>query len=790
MEAFEYTSIDTGLTNDEIELKEKNIISKSNSNLKTALKILINQVSSIFFILLIFSSLLSIFLDDFFNAIIFLIINLINLAIGFFQEFKAEKLSEQLYKLINVRCLVIRESKKIEIQTNDLVLGDIVLLPSGSIIPVDILVRVQKDVSIDKSIITGETIPVIIAENETLQSGCVVAEGYLIGQVVAIGTNSSFSQFQEKIAKIHKHNSFNEFIQNIGKYSLLLTVAVLSIMFVISVLMTKVLSWEEFLIFAIALLIGVIPETLPLITTVILTRSAVLLAKFKTIVKHLNTIQELGGTVFLLSDKTGTLTENKVRVAEIFEVSNISRTLKKFLTFEYTQTYMDKIFDTGLKKTNYFEKNSPKVNVKYTGFNYIKGYALFEDNSGMTIIRGQFQKISAICNNVNLEISKKNDEMESNGLRILTFATRTNPNENFIMNGLVSFEDPLKKDAGNLVKTCQNMNIHLKILTGDTELVAQYIAKKLNLIKGDLRIISLDKNKAEDLSEQTLRDTIIFAKCTPESKVTLIKKFSRIGTCAFLGEGVNDTLGLKKADVSIVVKNATDVAKQATDIILLQKSLHPIINAILLSRKAFANIMTYLFCTLTGNIGTFISVVIVMLIWGRIAMTPTQILLNNFLTDLPLTLLIFDNISKNVLKKPISKNLKLILIEVFLFGLLSCFYDLCFFFFFNQFGIHVLQTGWFLLSVLCELVLVLTLRSSLPLFKAPRPSKSLIYAIILSAGLAIGIIYFKPMQMNFNFVALSALQLSFIVGLVIMTLIINELMKYLTNRLGLRQNFN
>jgi Mg2+-importing ATPase len=332
----------------------------------------------------------------------------------------------------------------------------------------------------------------------------------------------------------------------------------------------------------------------------------------------------------------------------------------------------------------------------------------------------------------------------------------------------------LKEDAVDTYNKISNLGVEMKVITGDSLQVAEYVGKILHPSHMENFAFSMD-NYTSGQSE-LLKEYFIYAKCKPEHKSELIDYHLNSGVVGFLGEGINDALALKRADIGFVVNNGSDLARQSGDVLLLEKSLDPVIAAITMSREAFVKIRTYLLCTLTGNIGTLFSLTTVIIFWRQIPMLPIQILLNNFLTDFPLIFLITDKISEVSVQKPVKEDRKKFYKIIIVFAAVSSIFDFIFFFMFNGYDISVLRTGWFVFSVFAELTLVFSLRSELSIFKAPKVSRILLYTLISCYIISVTLPFTRFGEL-FHLVPLSHLQLVIIFGIIIIYLIVNEIIK-------------
>lgn len=778
------TDIETGLTNNQVAQLPKNTPAHHVSDTELVIVTLKNQIISFFFFLLIISGALSLILGQTVDAGIFFGIASINAVIGFFQEFRASKSTQALEKLISHLVTVRREGVLIKIPSNEIVLGDIVVAESGDVIVADMIIRDSKDLFVDESVRTGETLPKQFNEGETIFAGVNIVQGSLTGQVIAVGKQSSLLMYAEKISQTTKSSGFEKFINSVSKYILILTVICLLLVLFVNVLGTHSLSGSEYVLYAVAMLVGVVPESLPLIITIILTREALALARRSVIVKKLSVLQNLGSMNYFFTDKTGTVTENNLRVQSLLNINDLELTIATIANGSYERTPMDAVFDQAIgayiKKNNL--SNGEVQNLVLSPFQIARGFSVYTLPDGTEVIRGQYARVSSLCSEANLEFQNTCLKAEQQGLRVIALARKEMGramSSSHELLGAIFFEDPLKKDAVSLYKSLKDLVVDVKIVTGDSVSVAEYIGNKLDTDITDKCVFCMDQWKSVESND--IENYQVYARCKPEQKSELIDEHLDHGVVGFLGEGINDALALKRADIGFVVNNASDVARQSGDVILLEKSLHPIISAITMSRKAFAHIRTYLLCTLTGNIGTLISLTAVVIVWQQIPMFPIQILLNNLLTDVPLMFLITDTISDSVIKQPVRNQASRFFKLIVVFALMSSLFDFAFFFAFQHYDIAVLRTGWFVFSVLAELTLVFSLRSELSFLKSPKISK--IFGGVLGVCYIIAFaLPYLPIGSLFYLVPLKGFQIMILLGITLIYFLSNELVKRLVFR--------
>lgn len=752
-------------------------------NFKLIIFTLWSQVSSLFFLLLIISAGVSFFLGEKTDGIIISIILLINVTLGFIQEFKASKASEKLMHLVKTKVYVLRRGMLVQIPADNLVLDDIVHLIAGSISPVDLEVIESIDAFIDDSMRTGETIPKGIHMGEELFSGSIVTSGKIIGRVIALGDKSSVSQYRSKLESVKKWSTFTVFTNRIIKYIFIISISVLIFSMVLLVFIMGKYSFAHFLIFAIAMLVGVVPEILPLIITIILTRESLVLSKDKVIVKRLSSLQGLGAVQFLLTDKTGTITENKLKVSAVSDVHNFWESSNAISEGEYERPPMDNAYDDALNSSIGKLKTAKHRITNFMPFKNEIGYEVFILEGGERVARGQIEKIIDICKPIHASVKVSALAYELKGMRVIAIARGIAGVWDF--SGFVAFYDPIKVSALPSFKIAHERGIAIKILTGDSKAVSENVATELGLIKHSDNIISLDTLKIIDLSDRQLLRAVVFAKCTPENKLELIDRYLKLGPVAFLGDGINDALALKRADIGIAVDTASDIAKESSDIILLEKDLSPILKSVSTGRRALRNTLTYIIYTLSGNAGTFFSLLFASFFYPVLPMLPIQILLNNLLTDLPLFLIITDNPDEYALRHVPHFEPKKLMKRIFIFGIISSFFDFIYFQMYKNASIADFQTGWFVLSVLAELVLILSIRSSRPLFKSPALSMPLVVGITITSILPFIFIYTGVLSNLFKFTELSLRTVMTILGITIVYIISNEIAKFFMRRKNL-----
>ncbi len=771
------TDIHTGLTTDYISRQPKNKIAQKKSNLLLLLETTGHQVESLFFLLLIISGVLSYFLHNYTEAAIFIAIAVVNTVLGCIQEFRAAHEALALQTLIAHTVTVIRDGVQQDIDYESLVQGDIMLLAPGDVAAADMRIREARDLFADESVRTGESVPIELSVGGIVYSGVSIASGTAIAQVTSVGKENSLVAYGEAVDSVKKGNSFDIFVGRISKALLMAVLACLVVTAVHAYIAGSAYSISEFMLYAVSMLVGVVPESLPLIITVILMREALFLANEKVLIKRLRALQELGSLEYLFTDKTGTLTENNIHVVETDEGEAFCETATTVCNACYERTPLDKTFDAAIAASLNIPANHT-IDVTVAPFTTAKGYATyaFKDK---TIIRGQFHAVYAATGQAVPEaMEEKYNAAESQGLRVIALATKEGAGP-FVYNGFFAFEDPLKADAIELYNEAHSIQVPIVIMTGDSAVVGEYIAKKLNPELSSDNVMSLDQENVETATVARLQQMRVYSRCHPEHKLSIIERYRSFGTVGFIGDGINDALALKAADIGIVVNNASDVARQSADMLLFEKSLQPIITAIRMSRRMYAHIMTYLVCTLVGNIGTLFSLTVFSLFTHNLPMLPIQILLNNLLTDAPLLLLTSDTLEEDVERTRPHFTPRSAFTAIVIFAAMSSLFDFAYFIIFRNTPLPLYRTGWFVFSVFAELVLVFSLRSNKSIRLSPKMSKTLLYAILSCAAVTVVMPYVPFLQEAFSLRPMPLWMIGIMGSMLVLYVGANELVKKL-----------
>lgn len=763
-------------------------------------------------LILIFASIISSFAGETKNAVIIISMVFISVALNFYQEYRSNKAAEKLVKKLALMATVTRDGAKKEIPARYIVPGDIIFLAAGDIAPADGRLIKADDFFINEAALTGESFPVekneiSKAENgQIIFSGTNVISGSAIYVAARTGFNTEFGKIAEKMERPEEANAFEIGVKNFGYLIIKVTIFIVLVIFLINAFLKH--NYFESFIFSIAVAVGLTPELLPVILSVNMARGAVKMSKKGVIVKRLNAVPDFGSMDILCTDKTGTLTEDKITMVKYVDVfGEVSEEVLR-------QAFINGYFETGLKSPlekailDFRHINVSKVRkideIPYDFLRKRLSVIVGEENGVLMVTKGapeeifkisssykKGNKIIKIENSDRAKFKKLYDDYSSGGFRVLAVAIRTEIEEkksyptsdeqDMILTGFVAFYDPPKKDVKETVEFMKGHGIEIKIITGDSPLVTKKICDEIEMeVKG-----IINGNEIDVLGDDALgvkaSEANIFARFSPAQKNRLISVLKQRGfVVGYLGDGINDAPPLKSADVGISVNNAVDVAKETADIILLKKGLRELMDGVIEGRKIFGNTMKYMMMGLGSNFGNMFSLIGAALFLPFLPMLPAQILLNNFLYDFSQFAIPLDNVDKEYLMKPKHWNIVFIRDFMYIFGPISSIFDfLTFFLLFGVFGLHnaAFQTGWFIESLATQVFVIYIVRTRQIPFLQSRPSKYLVFSTI--AVVLAGIIFATtPAGSYFGFEPLSLQVLGFIFVLVIIYLLIVEIAKH------------
>lgn len=721
------------------------------------------QIHSSFLILLLVAAALSFFLGDVLEGTLIIVFIVINISLGCAQEYHSEKSLRLLKRYLVTHSKVLRDEKEMVIESEKVVLGDVVVLEAGDRLPADVRFLVASGLQLDESVLTGESVAVekkaamlSVPAVEVYEAanigfaGTVVTAGSGRGVVFALGKDTAVGDIAQLSEETEKETVFEKGIRQFSQFILRLVLSTLLVIFLANVFIRGgEADAIELLIFSLALAVSVVPEALPVILTVALSRGSLRLAQKKVVVKRLSAIEDLGSIEILCTDKTGTLTENVLSVSHIKAAHEEECLRDAFLSTVGEPLHRGKLhdaFDLALWQALPEAKRSELAqwkrvaNIPFDPERRRNSVLLERGGERMVVVRGAPEEVLHLSENVDSYTRKHLlewvSEVGRSGERVLAVAKRGFPagrtysvldEQQLQFVGMISFADTLKKSALQTIEKAKHLNVAVKILTGDHAEVAGAVGYAVGLIAHPDDVIT--GKQLDSFSEAERHRAIfqhaVFARISPRQKFEIIKVLQEKYEVGFLGEGINDAPALKIANVAIVVQGASDVARESADIVLLQKSLGVIVDGIGEGRTIFANILKYLKVTLTSNFGNFYSVALSSLFLPFVPLLPIQILLLNLLSDFPMIAIATDSVDAPELEKPKNYHVhSIVLIATFL-GIVSSIFDFILFGTLSRFSPEVLRTAWFLLSVVTEVILIFSLRTRLPFFRAKRSSLTL-----------------------------------------------------------------
>jgi len=807
----------TGLTSDEA---KKRLTDFGANRLKpqrrsNAFTLLIGQFKSPIILILLFATILSLFLHNIVDASIILAIVVISGILGFWQEHSASNAVEKLLAMVQITAAVLRDGNEKEIPIEDVVPGDMVKLNAGDIVPGDCLLIESKDLFVDEAMLTGETYPVekdvsvlpadtaLSKRTNALWMGTHIVSGNAKALVTLTGKNTEFGKVSERLKLKPQETEFEHGIRRFGYFLGEVTLVLVVLIFAINVYLHRPVL-ESFL-FSLALAVGLTPQLLPAIISINLAHGAKKMAEKKVIVKRLASIENFGSMNVICSDKTGTLTEGTVKVESALDINGVAN--DKVLLF----AYMNAFYQTGF--TNPIDEailNYRKIDlsgyhkqdeIPYDFLRKRLSISVVQNHVHIMLTKGALANILEVCTMaetkdgkiVDIEslkdtIQKHFEEFSNNGFRTLGIAYRNLSSESLINKGdekdmtflgFLTLFDPPKENIIETIAKLKNLGVTLKIITGDNHLVAASLSKKMGL--SDTKIIT--GTQIRQMSDAALLShvgsTDVFAEIEPNQKERIIIAMRKAGNVVgYMGDGINDASALHAADVGISVDTAADVAKEAADIVLLEKDLGVLIDGVREGRTTFANTLKYVFMATSANFGNMFSMAGVSLFIPFLPLLPKQILLTNLMTDFPEMTIATDSVDEQMIDYPRRWDIKAIRKFMITFGLVSSVFD------YLTFGLLLLilhanedqfRTGWFLESVISASMIVLVIRSRKPFFRS-RPGKYLLIAT-LSIALITLVFPFTPLGKIFGFSPLTFSTYLLLLLIVVLYILMAEITK-------------
>jgi Mg2+-importing ATPase len=725
-------------------------------------------------LILIFAAVVSSIAGEWTDALIVLIILIASALLSFVQEYKASRAVEKLQAQVITKAIVLREGKPLTIPAEEIVPGDIVLLSAGSLIPADGVVLESRDFFINQAVLTGETFPVekkagsVAVDTELSERFNVVFMGTNVRSgtaqvlIVQTGADTKFGEIAERL-KLRPPET--EFEHGIRKFGILLTrimSALVLAVLAINIILDKPAT--DSLLFAIALAVGIAPELLPAIITINLSKGAQYMSKSGVIVRQQNAIENLGSMDTLCTDKTGTLTKGIVSLDGALDTAGSPADSVMRLA------YLNAAFQTGianpLDEAILASRQTDTAGIEKLeeipyDFQRKRLSVVVDSNPGteikpLLITKGALDNILAVCTSIQIGekivrfteehrsgINKLFTDWSAQGYRVLGIAVREvirktgysadADEQDMTFSGFLLFFDPPKPGVINTLESLKQLGVQIKIITGDNHLVARHLAESVGLPVEEIITASQIRNMNDEALWHVAERMTVFAEVDPNQKERIILALRKMGhVVGYMGDGINDAPALHAADVGISVDQAVDVAKEAADFVLLSQDLEILIAGIKEGRRTFANTLKYIFTTTSANFGNMLSMAGASLFLPFLPLLPKQILLNNFLSDIPAMGIPGDNVDVDLMARPHRWNIAFIRNFMIIFGLVSSVFD------YATFGMLLLvvrateqqfQTAWFIESLLTELVIALVVRTRWPFYRS-RPGKMLLWLTI------------------------------------------------------------
>jgi Mg2+-importing ATPase len=769
------------------------------------LRVLWAQLRNPLQLLLVFAAAASALTGEWTDAIIVLTIVIVSSGIGYWREYSAGVAAAALESRIRVRTKVLRDGAQTSVEFDEIVPGDVILLNAGSLVPADAVVLEATDCYVSEAVLTGESFPVEKKPGKVLpntrlaeRSNCVfggsnVRSGTAKCLVVETGSSTQFGSIAHRLSLRPPETEFDRGLRRFG-YMLTVSMLIMTLV-VFAVHVFRGRPPGETLLFAVALAVGLSPELLPAILSINLSRSAQLMASRGVLVRRLNAIENLGSMDVLCTDKTGTLTEGVVKVegaygvdgnpsTDVLELASINAALETGLANPLDDAIVQsrKPNLQGIEKLGEvpFDFTRKRVSV-----------AVKTPKGTLLIAKGAFHHIMEICDlqsAVREDLERKYKGWEELGIRVVAVATKElgsqpgcsrNDETSLVFRGFVTFLDEPKQGAAEALAGLAKLGISVKVITGDSRLVAQHFAKLVGMRSDHV----LTGNDLDNLHDEALwqraEHTDLFVEVDPNQKERIIQSLRKTAhVVGFMGDGVNDAPAMHAADASLSVDSAVDVARQAADFVLLERGLDVVRHGVEQGRKTFANTLKYILTTTSANLGNMVSMAASSLFLPFLPLLAGQILLNNFLSDIPAVGIADDSVDPEYLAFPRRWDIAFIGRFMVEFGILSSAFDLLTFLILLQVfkaAAPEFQTGWFVESLLTELVVALVVRTRRPFYRS-RPGSVLLWTTVVLIVVTVLLPYLHFMS-AFGFVSLPAPLMFTLAAVVILYVIGTEQLK-------------
>ncbi len=794
----------------------------------SALIRLLSNVKNPLVLLLIALGVLSFLTGDLRATVVIFVMVILGTVLRFVQEMRADNAAEKLKAMVSNTATLVRDGKEKEVPLKMLVPGDIIRLAAGDMTPADVRVLSAKDLFLNQAALTGESLPVEKKADAAPADvhnplelanicflGTNVESGAATAVVICTGKQTYLGSLAASIVGQRQLTSFDKGINKFTWLMILFIAVMVPTVFLLNGLSKH--NWTEAFLFAMAVAVGLTPEMLPMIVTVNLSKGALAMARKKVIVKRLNAIQNFGAMDVLCTDKTGTITQGKIVLEKHLDVNGEDS--EKVLHFGYLNSFhhtgLKNLLDEAILKHEELEQHL-QVQEKYRKideipFDFVRRRmsVVVEDESGLNtlICKGAVEEVLSLCTRVELngEViavqaehdtrrQQLADELNSQGFRVIALAYKqmqgasdepvyaVKDESDLILLGFLAFLDPPKDTATEALKRLHRLNVDVKILTGDNEIVTSYICKEVGMPVENLLLGSQIEAMSDDELAVAVAASSVFARLAPAHKERIIRALqSKDHVVGFMGDGINDAPALKAADVGISVDSAVDIAKESSDIILLENNLLILEQGVLEGRRVFGNIIKYIKMAASSNFGNMLSVVGASVFLPFLPMLPIQVLINNLLYDFSQTTIPTDEVDADWLTKPRKWAIGEIERFILFFGPISSIFDYLTFFImlylFNSWQNPALfHTGWFVESIFTQTLIIHIIRTNRIPFIESRASWQLIATslIIVAVGALLTV---SPLADTLGFVALPPLYWLLLAVMLLCYMILTQLVK-------------
>jgi P-type Mg2+ transporter len=772
-------SVDTGLTS--IEAAERLHTYGPNALVLkqiTAWDVLVRQLRNPLLILLVGAAVISVATGDLADGVIIAVIVALSVGLGFFNEYRSEQAVVALQSNVRTFALVLRDGQQKQIDVREVVPGDIVTLRVGALVPADVRLVEVNQLECNEAVLTGESTAAIKTAEPIQPSdsaldlpscafmGTVVRQGSGTGVVVATGMKTEFGKIAAALSTRDAETAFQAGLRGFSRLLVSVGAALTSAVFVINLVLHR--PFLEALLFSLAIAIGITPQLLPAIVSVSLAGGSRQLAKRNVLVKRLVTVEDLGNIEVLFTDKTGTLTDGSITFSQSVDVSGAESTEPIRLGLicnEATMTPTGAVGGNALDIAIWSAPNAAELShaANPTAGTIRLTMLPFDHERQMTsvlvqvptkvsmlITKGAPEAVLARCTAVSALTNKLLEKRFADGARVIAVATKdmghattatASDETDLTLIGLLTFVDRPREGVAAAIAKLNGLGVAIKVITGDNGAVAVKVCRDIGLkVEGSITGAELEA-LSDDEAAMSIAATSVFSRVSPEQKARIVSIARRTGVdVAFLGDGVNDAVALHAADIGISVESATDVAKDAADIVLLDKDLGVLAEAIIEGRRIFANTLKYVLMSTSSNFGNMFSAAGASAFLSFLPMLPTQILLNNLLYDVGQLAIPTDRVDEEVLARPSAWNIAMVKRFMLVFGSVSSLFDIATFVVLLK-VLHATQrefrTGWFVESLITQTLIIFVIRTRRVPFFRSRPSIALM--IVPSAFAAIGI---------------------------------------------------